>query len=48
VRPGYTCFVGVCYRNGEVDAGPSNWLPNPGFEQLTDAGQLASWAAATG
>jgi len=46
---GYTCFDDVCYKNGEVDAGPSNWLPNPGFEDLNDAGtNIAEWAGRTG
>jgi hypothetical protein len=46
--PGYTCFDEICYRIGEVDAGPANWLPNPGFEDLTDAGQIAAWAGRNG
>lgn len=46
--PGYTCFDLHCFKIGEVDAGPSNWLPNPGFEDLTDAGQIALWAGRNG
>jgi hypothetical protein len=40
----YQCFDNVCYRVGEVDAGPDNWLTNPSFEQLNDAGtQAIGW-----
>ncbi len=45
---GYVCFDGVCNRPDEVDAGPDNWLPNPGFEvELADGGP-EGWAVRTG
>lgn len=36
---GYTCFDFVCQPNGQIDAGPGNWLFNSDFETLVDAGQ---------
>jgi hypothetical protein len=41
---GYFCFDGVCGRVGEIDGGPDNWIPNPSFELLNDAGTgLLDW-----
>jgi hypothetical protein len=45
---GFLCFDGICQHVGEVDAGPSNWLQNPSFELLTDAGDEAiGWRGTT-
>jgi hypothetical protein len=42
---GYQCYDDLCQRIGEVDAGPDNWLQNPGFENTNDAGNVAlNWA----
>jgi hypothetical protein len=41
---GYFCFDGVCGKLGEIDAGPDNWISNPSFELLIDAGTaLLDW-----
>jgi hypothetical protein len=46
---GFTCFDFFCVGNGAIDAGPSNWLVNPDFETLNDAGkELVSWRASVG
>lgn len=44
---GYFCFDGVCGRLGEIDGGPDNWILNPSFELLNDAGTaLLDWQRA--
>lgn len=46
---GFTCFDFFCTANEAVDAGPSNWVVNPDFETLNDAGRgFASWRAING
>lgn len=45
---GYTCFDFICVATDAVDAGPDNWLPNPDFENLNDAGNLIGWHATAG
>ncbi len=46
---GFTCFDLFCQPNGSIDAGPGNWLFNPDFELLNDAGRnLLGWRAANG
>ena len=46
---GFTCFDFFCTANDAVDAGPSNWVVNPDFETLNDAGKgFASWRAISG
>jgi hypothetical protein len=48
---GYLCFDNVCGRPGEIDAGPDNWILNPSFEQVVDAGAMdfpLDWARSGG
>ncbi len=46
---GFTCFDFFCQPNDAIDAGPSNWLVNPDFEMLNDAGKnLVAWRAING
>jgi hypothetical protein len=46
---GFTCFDFFCQPNDRIDAGPSNWVVNPNFEILNDAGRnVASWRGVNG
>lgn len=46
---GFTCFDLVCQPNDGIDAGPDNWLLNPDFERLNDAGRnILSWRVVNG
>ncbi len=45
---GFLCFDGRCSRPGEVDAGPDNWLPNPGFEEVLLDGGVVAWVVRGG
>ncbi|MBL8954180.1 MAG: hypothetical protein JNK82_25610, partial [Myxococcaceae bacterium] len=40
---GWVCFEGFCTLPEAVDAGPDNWLLNPSFEQVNDAGNPLFW-----
>lgn len=46
---GFTCFDLFCQPNRSIDAGPANWLVNPDFETLNDAGRdFVGWRASVG
>ena len=45
---GYVCFDGLCYRDGEVDAGPANWLVNGDLEEFLHDGGVVGWVAKPG
>ncbi len=46
---GFSCFDFTCQPNNAIDAGPDNWLVNPGFETLNDAGRnIVSWRVVNG
>lgn len=46
---GFTCFDFICTANDRIDAGPANWILNPNFELLNDAGKdLVFWRAVNG
>ncbi len=45
---GFVCFDDVCFREGEVDAGPDNWLPNGDFELFFPDGGCPGWVAKPG
>ena len=45
---GFVCFDEVCYREGEIDAGPDNWLANGDFEDFFPDGGCVGWVARPG
>jgi hypothetical protein len=45
---GYVCFDERCYRVGEVDAGPDNWLLNGDFEEWLGDGGGVGWSVKPG
>jgi len=45
---GFVCFDGVCFLEGEVDAGPANWLVNGDFEDWLPDGGCPGWTVKPG